>query len=41
MMCEGKYPEYIIGTITGLNDKAHAVVSGDWRGDCANRIEGY
>ena len=37
MMCEGKYPEYIIGTIPGLNDEAHAVVSGD----CANRIEGY
>ena len=29
MTCEGKYPEYIIDTISGLNDEAHAVVSGD------------
>ena len=29
MTCEGKYPEYIIGTIPGLNDKAHAAVSSD------------
>ena len=29
MTCEGKYPEYIIGIISGLNDKAHAAVSGD------------
>ena len=29
MTCKGKYPEYIIDIISGLNDKAHAVVSGD------------
>ena len=28
-MCEGKFPEYIISTFPGLNDEAHAVVSGD------------
>ena len=29
-MCEGKCPEYIIGTFRGLNDEeAHVAISGD------------